>query len=205
MDARVLEERVAELEKQVRDSRRFVRVVCVVAGAVLLSSATLQSKYFKRLRQLEIFDGQGRTRIVLDAETTPRLVFKSETGENQIVLGIGDEERAFPFDQKQVPHLALESGQTSVLLSVSPAPQSESLDEQSRVESATLRMQSSRATEGRVHGKVLTAGIFPDEAAMSIATLDPEDTAASEADPGVRLTVDEAGKVTTKLGDEQDK
>jgi hypothetical protein len=205
MDSSTLEHRVVVLEKHLRRSRRFARAVGLVACCVLLASIGTQSRYFRRVRQLEVYDEQGRTRIVLDAEPTPRLVFKSETGEKQIVLGIGDAERAFPFDQKDVPHLALETGQTSILLSVSPAPQSETLDEPVRVESALLQMTSGRTVEGQARGKTLITGIYPNEAALAIATFDPEHPAASVFDPGVKLTVDEAGKVTTKLGDEQGK
>ena len=104
---------------------------------------------------------------------------------------------------RDVPHLALETGQTSILLSVSPAPQTEGLEDEVRVESAALQMRSTRISESQVNGNVLIAGIFPNKAELGIATLDAEKLAASVFDPGVRLSVDEAGKVTTKLGEEQ--
>ena len=205
MDPRALESRVADLEKQVRKSKVFGRAACVVACAVLASSALPQSRFFQRIRQLEIYDGQGRTRIVMDANPVPRLVFKSETGENQIVLGIGDQERSFSFGEEQVPHLALQTGHTSILLSVSPAPQSETLEEHVRVESAALQMSSWRDPEGQPQGKQLIALISPNRANLAISTHDQENLASSEFDPGVKLFVDENGQVETKLGDEEEK
>ena len=82
---------------------------------------------------------------------------------------------------------------------VSPAPTSEGLEERHRVESAMLMMSSARV-EGQNQHKLLTTGIFPNKALLTITTYDPEDPGASLYDPGVKLLVDEAGKVTTKLG-----
>lgn len=137
-----LEHRVADLERQVRRSKLIQRTLGALACVVLASSALLQSRYYERLRQLEVFDSQGRTRIVLDTQPTPRLVFKSETGANQIVLGLCGEEHAIPFEQK-APHLAIDGAQSCVLLSVSPAPREEPKGEGVPAESAAFQMKSS--------------------------------------------------------------
>lgn len=200
-----LEARLCAVEKELRHSRSINRVAGFAALFLLGSSLGRPLEDSLRLRRLEIVDAEGRPRIVAEANPDPQLFLKSETGQDQIRLAIGGQADRFRFDHKGVPHLALEAGQTSLRLSVSPAPQAEGLEEHVRVESAAFEMNSSRQIEGRLQQQILNVLVAPNKARLSIATYDPEDPGASLFDPGVKLYVDGEGDVTTKLGREEKK
>jgi len=205
MDSNRLEERVGRLEKGLHVSRLINLTAGIVGLLFLATSLAGRSEDSERLRRLEIVDSKGKPRIVAEADPSPQILFKSEAGQDQIRLAIGGKEDVFPFDHGNVPHLTLETGQTSLRLSVSPAPQSDGLDERSLVESAVIQMQSSRQIGSELQNKQLIVLIAPDKASMSIVTFDPQDPAASIMDPGVRLFVDEEGEATTKIGGGQKK
>lgn len=193
-----LEERVGNLERGLRVSR-FINLVAGIAVVLLLTTSLRgRSEDSERLRRLEIVDSQGRARIIAEADPSPQLLFKSESGQDQIRLAVGGKD-----DLQYVPHLILETGQTSLRLSVRPAPKSEGLDEE--FESAVIQMYSSREVGGAFQHKDLIALIAPNKASLGIATFDPEDPAASIWNPGVSLFVDEEGEATTKIGGDRKK
>lgn len=199
MDDRV-EARIARIENQLRHSRWAVGIL----GCLLLISSQTQSSSLS-LRKLEIVDGKGQPRIVIEADPAPRLAFTSPAGQGRISLGIGGDDYTFPFDQQDVPHIVLETGLTKIQLAASPAPQKEGLGKEFRVESALLQMSSTQSSAGEMQSKSLTVGVFPNKATIGIATFDPAAGVASLMDPGVKLEVDANGKAKARLEQEKGK
>src|SRR5688572_9950141 len=109
MEPNDVEERIGRLEKELRHSRMLQRASSCIVLVLLVSSIAGPSEDVLRSRRVEIVDSQGRPRIVAEASPEPQLLFKSETGQDQIRLGIGGSD-SFPFEQKHVPHLTLETG-----------------------------------------------------------------------------------------------
>ena len=177
----------------------------MAGGFLALPSAVTRPNEEVVTERLVIVDSEGRPRIVAEAGTFPRLVFKNDAGEDSVILAVGGEVGQFPFDQKNVPHLTLQTGLTKITLSVSPAPEVEGLNEEVLVESAYVSFSSAQETsEGKgLTGKIFTLGIYPNKASFSISTMSPEKPIF---EMNVNLFIDTQGNVTTYLGDrEQDR
>ena len=166
-----------------------------LASILLLTSSQDESPEEVRTKRLVIVDPQDRPRILAEASPVPRLVFKSESGQELIRLAIGGDSESFPFGLENVPHLTLETGETRLTLSVHPAPQAKNLDEQFLVESANIALHTQ--DEKRV-GKFLNLGVFPNKAVFRINTISPQNPLGL-LEPDVELFVDAEGRATTKL------
>jgi hypothetical protein len=177
-------------------------VLLLLGGAFLLPSFQAEPSAEIRTKSLVIVDPQNRPRIVAEASSEPRLVFKSESGQDLIRLALGGDSDSFPFSQEKVPHLTLETGGTVLTLAVLPAPHGKVFDKEFLVESASLSMSSSQGKGESSMGKLLDISVFPNKAFFAIDSLSPE---SDPFEAEVEIYVDPDGKVTTNLGAAEDR
>jgi len=177
----------------------FVLTCCAIISTIQ------QDTHEVITERLVIVDDEGRPRIVADSRPAPSLYFKSKGGENQIRIAIGGDEDHFPLDQKNVPHISLQAGDSAQLvLSVHAPPEEGSIDEDHRTALASILMNSSRSLEGgAVEGKTLQSMIHPTRAHLIITTYDSEDpTRVLNSD--AELYVGPSGEVSTRMREKGD-
>lgn len=199
MSSSQVEVHIAHLESQLRRLTLINRVT-LATGAVVIATSVVGLQEERSL-ELKVVDSSGRTRIVATADPFPRLVFKDADGRDQICLGLGGEEHTLPSGHKEAPHLVLGAGETSIRLFLDKVKEGQ--EGTLLTDSANVQLLGSRTVNGKMELKSANLSISSSQATFGVSTFDPMRPVESVIDPEVKLFIDKAGNVTTKMGKEQ--
>ncbi|MCB9914845.1 MAG: hypothetical protein H6828_06800 [Planctomycetes bacterium] len=152
-----------------------------------------------RVERLHVVDAEGNTRILLEAEPSPRIVLRSESGSDLITIAVGGDAEMFPFSEKDVPYISLnaEGDASKLRLAVAGGTPSEDTPP-GLVTNMAEALFISTDPGAPVHGKLMRISASPLTAGLRVSKLSTEEV-LSVLRPEVVIEVGPDGAIDSNL------